>query len=154
MQTDKQTLCTLWDIGWKIVQKVCECTLCADFICRLSADLKWFSEKVCIKSASAHLLQTFAHIIVETLCILLSFFHAGFRQILFWSNVNVIHINLVPFIKALGKDLDKKCMHTLCKLFFWLYAHHVPTFFGTFFRHWRFHLFHQVVQAPSEFLLV
>jgi len=46
------------DCRLKSVQNVCKCTLCADFMCRLSADLKWFSEKVCIKSAYAHFLQT------------------------------------------------------------------------------------------------
>jgi hypothetical protein len=133
-----QTLCTLCEIGWKCVHQVCKCTLCADFVCRLFADLKWFSEKVFIKSACADVMQTFG-IYCADFVHTIEFFSSWFLAdiVLEQCQYHTCWPNLVPWIKTWGKDLDWKFMHTLCTLilgvctpcahYFWVHAHFFQT---------------------------
>ncbi len=59
-------------------------TLCADLL-QTSNDFL----KKCASRLHMHTLCRLKAYILQTPCILLSFFEAGFRQTLFWSNVNL-----------------------------------------------------------------
>ena len=96
VQTYVQTLCTLSIVDWKVCKMSANAhfvqTLCADFLQTWNDFLK-----KCASSLHMHTLCRLEAHILQTLCILLSFFQAGFRQTLFWSNANVIYIDLNLF---------------------------------------------------------
>ena len=76
---------------------------------------------------------------VHTFRILLSVYHTGYMQVVFWSNRRVMHISLYLFLdKIPKKSIRLEAQAHLVRTFFGVHAHHVQTIFGcmhTFFRH-------------------
>ncbi len=95
---------------------------------------------------------------VHTFCILLSVYHTGYMQVVFWSNRSGMHISLYSFLDRISKkSIWLEAQTHLVHTFWGVHAHHVQTIFGcmhTFFRDWKPHLLDRVLQAPSGLLLV
>ena len=116
--------CTL-----KSVQIVCKCTPHADLMCRLCADLKWFS----VKSAHRVCICTLCAELWYILCRLYAYYLVFFKLVLvghcFWAmSMSYILTSTFSVDKNIRQRLGQKmhahfirtffgCMHTMCRIF-------------------------------------
>jgi hypothetical protein len=124
-------------------------TLCIHFV-QIFLHTQECELQTCAPSLQVHTLCIHFAYNVHSACIPLSVFQNGFRQTVFWGNRNVIHIDLNSFPDTISKT----------KLSLEVHAHHVHTIFGCMhtlflvYAHFFSQLFGQVLQTPSQLLLI